>query len=201
LLNSEHLSEPWILFEAGALSKTKGSHLCTFLLDVAPADVEPPLGQFQHTLFSREELLKLVQTINKAVETAGERALTNENLIAVFETFWPSLERDLGQIKQKKEPTAVQRSERQLLEEILEILRAQDQRLGEKAQHDLGTIERYLIPSIWDRSSPGKDLYMRELLRHYIQERLEPVLSADPAKKQDHPTTEKPDNGSPAGTT
>src|SRR6266700_7074493 len=48
-LTRDNLAAPWILFEAGAISKKKGAHVCTFLLDLQAADVEPPLGQFQHT--------------------------------------------------------------------------------------------------------------------------------------------------------
>ena len=42
-LTPENLASPWILFEAGALSKTKDAYVCTFLLDLKPADVEEPL--------------------------------------------------------------------------------------------------------------------------------------------------------------
>jgi hypothetical protein len=48
-LTKENLGEDWILFEAGALSKTKDSHVCTFLLDLVPSDIKQPLAQFQHT--------------------------------------------------------------------------------------------------------------------------------------------------------
>src|SRR5438270_7602022 len=51
-LNKENLSSEWIIFEAGALSKTTDAHVCTFLMDLKPADIKPPLGQFQHTLFN-----------------------------------------------------------------------------------------------------------------------------------------------------
>src|SRR5262245_59721579 len=49
----ENLNAPWILFEAGALSKAfddDRSRLWTYLLGgLEPKDVEPPLSQFQHT--------------------------------------------------------------------------------------------------------------------------------------------------------
>jgi hypothetical protein len=87
-LTTSNRTAPQILFEAGALSKTKGSHVCTFLLDLTPADVEPPLAQFQHTVFKKEEVLKLMQTINQLVGANGERALTEQQLGKVFEKFW-----------------------------------------------------------------------------------------------------------------
>src|SRR4051794_450458 len=46
----ENVAAPWVLFEAGALSKNlQQAQLCTFLLDMKPTDVEPPLSDFQAT--------------------------------------------------------------------------------------------------------------------------------------------------------
>ena len=76
-LTPENLNANWILFEAGAVSKTKDAHVCTLLLDLSPGDVQQPLGQFQHTLAnSRNDVHQLVRTINSAVKKAGE----NRNL-------------------------------------------------------------------------------------------------------------------------
>ena len=134
-LTSSNFTAPWILFEAGALSKTKESYVCTFLLDVTPADVEPPLGQFQHTVFTRDDVLKLVQTINKAVKASEGRFLTDQNLLAVFDTFWPQLETRLNQIKNQAEARTAPRPDRELIEEVLEILRGQEQR-AQKERED-----------------------------------------------------------------
>ena len=49
---------PWILFEAGALAKIKNARVCTLLLDIKKADVEPPPGQFQATLVEQEKELQ-----------------------------------------------------------------------------------------------------------------------------------------------
>jgi len=44
------LSEPWLLFEAGALSKKDDAHVCcTYLWQLQAAEVPQPLGQFQAT--------------------------------------------------------------------------------------------------------------------------------------------------------
>jgi hypothetical protein len=44
-LTGDNLAAPWLLFESGAIAKTKDARVCTFLLDIKNADVEPPLGQ------------------------------------------------------------------------------------------------------------------------------------------------------------
>lgn len=149
-LTSGNLTAPWILFEAGALSKTKGSYVCTFLLDVTPGDVEPPLGQFQHTLFTREDVLKLVQTINDAVKKSGDRFVTDQILTKMFDTFWPQLETQLGEIKNQQEARTAPRPERELLEEMLEILRSQEQRVRrEREKKELAGIFSKSLLSDW----------------------------------------------------
>jgi hypothetical protein len=52
-LTPDNLDEPWINFEAGALSKLPDSHVCVFLFDVSEADVKFPLAQFQMTKAER----------------------------------------------------------------------------------------------------------------------------------------------------
>src|SRR5437868_6054281 len=57
-LTPENLSAPWVLYEAGALSKALDDkmHLCTYLLGgLQFQDVNPPLGMFQATRAEKEE--------------------------------------------------------------------------------------------------------------------------------------------------
>jgi len=132
-LTRENLDANWILFEAGALSKTKDAHVCTLLLDIAPSDIEQPLGQFQHTTRAKAEMLQLVQTINEAVHRSGERALAEATLKQVFETNYPHLSAALDRIAAQKPDTgSSHRPEREILQEILEIVRGQErQRLDD----------------------------------------------------------------------
>ncbi len=71
-LTRENLDENWILFEAGALSKKQGAHVCTFLLDLKHTDIKPPLALFQHTIFEKEDIRKLLHTINREASTLKE---------------------------------------------------------------------------------------------------------------------------------
>jgi hypothetical protein len=128
-LTRDNLTAPWILFEAGALSKIRDAYVCTFLLDVSPSDVEQPLGQFQHTSAAKDDVRRLMHTINSAVRDAGERSLQAHALDEVFETFWPKLEEKLGRVATTKTESAPVRTDRELLEELLELARAQEQRV------------------------------------------------------------------------
>jgi hypothetical protein len=129
-LTKDNLSAPWILFEAGAISKTKDAHVCTFLLDLAHSDVDYPLAQFQHTKAVKEDIFQLLQTINGQLEK--ERALADEILRSVFDTNWPALEKAIeAAAALPLEKAGESRSEMEILQEVLELSRNQGRLLSE----------------------------------------------------------------------
>ncbi|HVX28439.1 MAG TPA: TIR domain-containing protein [Parafilimonas sp.] len=125
-LVAENLSSEWLLFEAGALSKTRDAYVCTFLLDITPANIQQPLGQFQHTISTKDDLKRLIFTINKKIATSGEKTISDKDLEDLFEILFPKIEQTLSEIKRKNTPfTTIVRTDRQILEEILETVRQQ----------------------------------------------------------------------------
>lgn len=125
----DNLNANWLHFEAGALSKTKDAFVCTLLLDVKPSDVQPPLGLFQHTHVQQEDFYKLLQTINVAVGNEGERSPSEATLRSLFDKLWPELETSLTAVaKQPERPTTPVRTDSELIQEVLEILRTQERR-------------------------------------------------------------------------
>lgn len=124
-LDKDNLNSKWILFEAGAIAKTDDAHPCTFLLDIKPSDVEPPLGDFQHTIFEKDDIRRLAHTINEKVRSSGEKTLDAARLNSLFDNLYPNLEIKLKEIL-KIQPTNkhVQRDDRDILEEILQTVRA-----------------------------------------------------------------------------
>jgi hypothetical protein len=112
------------LFEAGALSKTKDASVCTFLTNIKPADIEHPLAQFQHTLYEKNDIYSLVQSINRKVLEAGEKALNDHMLGEIFEVYWPALDAKLREAISLEVPEiGTKRSDNELLQEILEGIR------------------------------------------------------------------------------
>lgn len=95
-LTPNNLTEPWILFEAGAVSKTVEKPLaCTLLVDLEPSDVSKPLGDFQHTRLKEKELLQLVKTLNKAI---GDAAMEEAHIVKAFNLCWPELSQRLEKV-------------------------------------------------------------------------------------------------------
>ena len=67
-LTPENLNAPWLLFEAGALSKNLDkSKVCPLLYSLEPADVAFPLAQFQAAKFEKGEILRIVRIMNKGL--------------------------------------------------------------------------------------------------------------------------------------
>jgi hypothetical protein len=122
-LTRENLDSTWIHFEAGALSKQQQSTLiCTLLIDLEPTDVRDPLAQFQHTRASRDDLLKLLSTINNIL---GESKRSESQLNESFDVWWPKLEQRLSRLPPAAHlESSPVRKDRELLDEILEIVRA-----------------------------------------------------------------------------
>jgi hypothetical protein len=120
-LTRDNLKAPWILFEAGALTKfIQDSRLCTYLLDVTPKDIEPPLGQFQHTRADKEETRRLIGVLNKAQEKPlGEAALKE-----TFDLWWPKLEERIKAIPPTPDTAPPARSTDAILEDLLGAVRS-----------------------------------------------------------------------------
>ena len=121
----DNLTAPWLTFEAGALSKTmEKSFVSPFLFDIKRSEVDGPILQFQSTIFNKEDVFKLVKTLNKA---SGEDQLNDEMLNKAFKVWWPTLEEELNKISELKEEETKEKNNSsessEILEEILDLSR------------------------------------------------------------------------------
>lgn len=84
-LTKDNINRPWILFEAGALSKNFGkSNVCTILFNIESSQITGPLTSFQATKFDKADFKKLIKTIN---DTGNESKLDAKVLDDVFEMW------------------------------------------------------------------------------------------------------------------
>jgi hypothetical protein len=118
-LTPESLKSHWLTFEAGALSKVlKDSRVIPYRFQLRESDVSPPLSQFQGVDADEEGTLKLVLSINDALDKSLQDEARTKR---AFEHWWPDLQKKLTEIPST--PPVEIRSDRDLLEEILEIVR------------------------------------------------------------------------------
>lgn len=181
-LTSDNLEAPWIMFEAGALSKKMDkSKVCPILFGPDPSDIKGPLIQFQAAKFEKEEVKKVVRMINIEL---GEKGLASNVFDEVFEMWWPKLKEKVeSELKSpKKTDKGKSRSEREILEEILDLTRttvlaterSSRRRVSPEAFVDFAEGLRRLL--IWiNRGEPQKILYnyvaeLRRPIRYLLRE-------------------------------
>ena len=134
-LTSGNIAAPWILFEAGALSKSLGqSRVCPMLVNIKNIDLQGPLAQFNTTGISKLDIRKLVDALNNRLPTEQKR--TDTQLTEAFEVWWPHLERKISEaLKQARETEHVERPAPKrkiddVLDELLELTRSTAQQLS-----------------------------------------------------------------------
>ena len=124
-ITRDNLHSDWILFEAGALSKSLDkAHVCPILFGITNTDLAGPLKQFQTTEFEKADFHKLIGVINSRL---GDNKLSPKTLDAVFDKWWPDLEQRVKDVMDAVGPVGPQkpvRTDRELIEEILLLSRA-----------------------------------------------------------------------------
>ncbi|MEE9311788.1 MAG: TIR domain-containing protein [Planctomycetota bacterium] len=177
-LTKDNKSKPWILFEAGALSKSlnKGK-VCPLLFNVDPTDLEGPLTIFQGTLVNKDEFYKLVCSINNEAE---DRKLKTDILKNVFDKWWPDLEARFAEIlnSDNNAPAEHSRSDRDILEEILSLTRLSGKDRSPRRSIDIETSEEvarlyHMLAQLIDFGEVGPAQEVLRKLRHPL-ERLMP---------------------------
>lgn len=90
-----NLMAPWLLFEAGALSKSvESSRVLPYCLGFQPEELQGPLSRFQGVAADEAGTRRLIASINSVLESRRTDAVLNR----VFEKWWPDLRRDLDKI-------------------------------------------------------------------------------------------------------
>jgi hypothetical protein len=114
---------PWLNFEAGALAKAvvDRARVVPLAVDLPLSELKAPLSQFQAQRADKGGLSAIVSSMNAAADTPLQEKL----LTRAFEKWWPDLARELEQIEDDARPLAPaeQRTEREMVEEILETVR------------------------------------------------------------------------------
>lgn len=127
-LTQTNISAPWILFEAGALSKSLGqARVCPLLINIKNSDLQGPLAQFNTAGISKEEIFRLIESINARLPEESRR--TESQIFEAFEVWWPRLEAKLADAIKRSapveanQPKAPKRPIEDILDEILELTR------------------------------------------------------------------------------
>jgi hypothetical protein len=122
-VTAENRLAPWLMFEAGAISKSRSeSRVCALLFDLEMSQLSGPLREFQATPFTKEEVYKFVTAVNAAGETLR---LSDSQLERAFDRLWPDLEKQIKDVLSisTAEAAPPKRSIEEMVEEALAAVR------------------------------------------------------------------------------
>ncbi|HZD50255.1 MAG TPA: TIR domain-containing protein [Silvibacterium sp.] len=164
-LTRDNWQSPWLLFEAGAIAKKfASSRVVPYLIDELPAASDrSPLAQFQHVRADREGTYRLVEAINGI----RDNPKPTDRLERSFTKWWPDLEQTLKTVQASNPAQPPVRSDRDLLETILQRLETWSQS-RHQSYVDLPPIELTHLRNLRDHPdlSYRRDSNLQKELRH-----------------------------------
>jgi hypothetical protein len=185
-VTKENLHAPWLTFEAGALSKTMDkSYVSPFLFDIKRSEVNGPILQFQSTVFEKEDVKKLLLSLNKADTT---EQLTSERLEKALDVWYPDLESRLNKliegqpkVEELEENQQQDLISNQILEEILDLSRVNQKLLRSPNLDVHKELEglRGMLGEIISRTEREKENRMRKR-KNFHPHMLEELLHMSP---------------------
>lgn len=113
-LTPENINEPWILFEAGALSVSVNKRVTPLLINLTASNLQGPLALFQATRVKKDDMYKLLKTINSLLK--GNR-LDSKLLETSFLQNWYKFKFDFQKIL-----AAEYKPEEDIMRDLLEAI-------------------------------------------------------------------------------
>lgn len=125
-ITPENLQSEWILFEAGALSKSMlDAKVIPLLFGLELSDLSGPLSQFQAQKVEQTGIMEVVRAINKVADNA-----VSENIITrVVPPLWPTLQAELEKIAAAQPEEKHMRPQHEILEELVTGVRGLNTRM------------------------------------------------------------------------
>lgn len=127
-ITPENLQSEWILFEAGALSKSMlEAKVIPLLFGLELSDLSGPLSQFQAQKVEQTGIMEVVRAINKVAETA----VSEDIITRAVPHLWPALQDELEKIQDAKAEEKHMRPQHEILEELVTGVRGLNSRMRE----------------------------------------------------------------------
>ncbi|WP_375186544.1 toll/interleukin-1 receptor domain-containing protein [Sphingobium yanoikuyae] len=154
-ITPENISSEWILFEAGALSKSMlDAKVIPLLFGLELSDLSGPLSQFQALKVDQRGVMDAIKAINAVSENKASEATINQLVPAL----WSQLQQKIDDIPGKPPAGKHMRPQGEILEELVSQVRG------------LGSRMRDLDPDFSDRDIKYSNRMYRDLDPHMIDE-------------------------------
>lgn len=126
-ITPENLEAPWIMFEAGCLSKgiDDRNRVIPLLFKTAPSDLRGPLTIFNASKPGEADIFEIIRSINKQCD----KPLEIDRLADIFNKWWPDLDNKFKEVAEILSTThsddeqPALSHEQLILEEILSLSR------------------------------------------------------------------------------
>ncbi|MGB3684947.1 MAG: toll/interleukin-1 receptor domain-containing protein [Ornithinimicrobium sp.] len=137
VVTDENQSAKWLNFEAGALSKQVGedqTRVMPLLVDLSISELEPgPLTQFQGRELDKEGVKSIISSLARLTDASEQSVLDR------FESAWSKFEdvyKDAISKHRHPSQNRPRRTDSDMLEEILALVRQQSRELSQMSQAD-----------------------------------------------------------------
>ena len=164
-ITPENLRSEWIMFEAGALSKSMlDAKVIPLLFGLELSDLSGPLSQFQALKVDQNGLMGILKAIN-AVADVGIKA-DDSTIDQLVPALWSKLQEKLDAIPTKQVSEKHMRPQTEILEELVTQVRG------------LGSRMRDFDPEMMDRDVRYLDSKYREFDPRMLDEMMHMVLDS-----------------------
>ncbi len=130
-LTAENKNAGWINFEAGAIAKELDARVTALMIDIAPSDIQGPLSSFQSTKIEKDDFFKLLTSINNCMDSAINIDVLKILFDAVWEKMYDEFQEIINQKMPSQKKTGPKENDQNLLEDILQNIRAQSRLLSD----------------------------------------------------------------------
>ncbi|ADW68995.1 toll/interleukin-1 receptor domain-containing protein [Granulicella tundricola] len=176
-VTAENQNEPWILFEAGAVSKlTTVGRAMVLRIGMKATDITGPLSQFQSVGTERDDIWKLVVDINGA---AAGNAVPESTISLTFNAIWPTLQGELDQVTKQASADAPERSQDEIMQELLTLARRQEQssqlllnQIVAVSERTIVTLESRALERRYEEEQYSVEIARLKAREHDLQKRL-----------------------------
>lgn len=168
-ITPENLRSEWIMFEAGALSKSMlDAKVIPLLFGLELSDLSGPLSQFQALKVDQQGLMDVIKAINAVAETKAADATINQLVPAL----WPQLQEKLDEIPDQEPSERHMRPQTDILEDLVLQVRSLGARMNDFNPEIMERDVRYRSPKY-----PDLDLHTLDEMMHLMMDSREGEMS------------------------
>lgn len=140
-ITPENLRSEWIMFEAGALSKSMlDAKVIPLLFSLELSDLSGPLSQFQALKVDQQGLMDVVKAINSISEIKAPEATISQLVPAL----WPQLQHKIDAIPNTDIVGKNMRPQTEILEDLVSQVRGLGNRMREFDPDSIDRDQKYL---------------------------------------------------------